>query len=77
MAYAIPSWTKLKDAQHPRSFQWFLDEGLREELLSFLKADLKLVQQEKDSLMPSYKSALSETEVNDLVARLNALRGKQ
>jgi hypothetical protein len=49
----------------------------REELLSFLKADLKLVQQEKDSLMPSYKSALSETEVNDLVARLNALRGKQ
>jgi putative heme-binding domain-containing protein len=49
----------------------------REELLSFLKADLKLVEQEKDSLMPSYKSALSETEVNDLVARLNALRGKQ
>ena len=32
----------------------------REELLSFLKGDLKEVQHEKDSLMPSYKSALSE-----------------
>ncbi len=49
----------------------------REELRSFLKSDLKDVKQETDSLMPSYKSALSETEVNDLVAFLNSLRGAQ
>jgi hypothetical protein len=35
------------------------------------------VQREKESLMPSYKSVLSETEINDLVARLNSLRGNQ
>jgi cytochrome c oxidase cbb3-type subunit III len=49
----------------------------REELRSFLKSDLKEVQREKESLMPSYKSVLSETEINDLVARLNSLRGNQ
>ncbi len=49
----------------------------REELRSFLKSDLKDLQPEKESLMPSYKSALSETEINDLVARLNSLRGNQ
>jgi cytochrome c oxidase cbb3-type subunit 3 len=49
----------------------------REELRSFLKSDLKDVQAEKESLMPSYKSALSETETNDLVAYLNSLRGSQ
>jgi putative heme-binding domain-containing protein len=49
----------------------------RQELRSFLKSDLKHVTQETDSLMPSYKSILSETEVNDLVAFLNSLRGAQ
>jgi len=49
----------------------------REELRSFLKSDLKDVQREKESLMPSYKSALSGTEVNDLVAYMNSLRGNQ
>ena len=49
----------------------------REELRSFLKSDVKEVQHEKESLMPSYKSALSETELNDLVAYLNSLRGNQ
>jgi cytochrome c oxidase cbb3-type subunit 3 len=49
----------------------------REELRSFSKSDLKDVQLEKESLMPSYKSALSETEVNDLVAYLNSMKGKQ
>jgi putative heme-binding domain-containing protein len=49
----------------------------REQLRSYLKSDLKEVQQEKESLMPSYKSILSETEINDLVARLNSLRGNQ
>ena len=47
----------------------------REELQSFLKSNLKDVQVEKVSLMPSYKSALSEAETNDLVAYLNSLRG--
>ena len=49
----------------------------REDLRSFLKSDLKDLQYEKESLMPSYKSVLSETEINDLVARLNSLRGNQ
>jgi cytochrome c oxidase cbb3-type subunit 3 len=49
----------------------------REELRSFLKSNLKDVQPEKESLMPSYKSALSETELNDLVAYMNSLRGNQ
>jgi cytochrome c oxidase cbb3-type subunit III len=49
----------------------------REELRAFLKNDLKDVQPEKESLMPSYKSMLSETEINDLVARLNSLRGNR
>jgi putative heme-binding domain-containing protein len=49
----------------------------REELHSYLKSDLKDLQYEKESLMPSYKSALSETELNNLVAHLNSLRGNQ
>ena len=49
----------------------------REELRSFLKSDLKDVQYEKESLMPSYKSALSDTELNNLVAYLNSLRGNK
>ncbi len=49
----------------------------REELHSFVKGNLRDVKPEKESLMPSYKSALSETEDNDLVACLNSLRGNQ
>jgi putative heme-binding domain-containing protein len=49
----------------------------REELRAFLKSDLKDLRHDKESLMPSYKSALSETEINDLVARLNSMRGNQ
>jgi cytochrome c oxidase cbb3-type subunit 3 len=48
-----------------------------EELRSFFKSNLKDVKRATDSLMPSYKSALSETEVNDLVAYMNSLRGNQ
>ena len=35
-----------------------------EELRAFLKSDVKDAQLESESLMPSYKSALSETEIN-------------
>ncbi len=49
----------------------------REGLRSFLKSNLKDIEREKESLMPSYKSALSGTEVNDLVAYMNSLRGNQ
>lgn len=48
-----------------------------EELRSFLKSDLKEMRLEKESLMPSYKSSLSGTELNDLVAYLHTLRGNQ
>jgi putative heme-binding domain-containing protein len=48
-----------------------------QELRSFLKNDVKDARLESESLMPSYKSTLSETEVTDLVAYLNSLRGNQ
>ena len=50
---------------------------MREGLHSFLKSDLKDIQMEKESLMPSYKSVLSEQEIADLVALLNSWRGNQ
>jgi cytochrome c oxidase cbb3-type subunit 3 len=50
---------------------------MREDLRSFLKSDVKEIHAEKESLMPSYKSALSEAEINDLVAYLKSLRGKE
>jgi cytochrome c oxidase cbb3-type subunit 3 len=50
---------------------------MREEFHSFLKNNLKDVQRESESLMPSYRSTLSAAEVSDLVAYLNSLRGTQ
>ena len=44
-------------------------------LRSFLKADLTEIQRPKQSLMPAYKS-LSASELDDLVAYLNSLRGE-
>ena len=49
----------------------------RQDPRSFLKSDLKDLQLEQQSLMPSYRSALSEKETDDLVAYLNSLRGNQ
>ncbi len=46
------------------------------ELRSFLKNEVREVQIQKESLMPSYRAAFSETELNDLVAYLNSLRGE-
>jgi putative heme-binding domain-containing protein len=46
-------------------------------LRSFLKADLKEVRRDKPSLMPSYESMLSKTQIGDLVAYLNSLKGEQ
>jgi cytochrome c oxidase cbb3-type subunit 3 len=48
---------------------------MRETLRSFLKSGLKEVKLQKESLMPAYKAALSEAEINDLVAYLSSLRG--
>ncbi len=42
---------------------------------SFLKADLKSARREQRSLMPSYASRLSGTEIDDLVAYLRTLKG--
>ena len=50
---------------------------MREELRSFLKSDLAELRQEKESLMPSYKAALSETEIDNLVAYMSSLRGNE
>lgn len=42
---------------------------------SFLKTDLKSTRREQRSLMPSYTSRFSATEIDDLVAYLHTLRG--
>jgi putative heme-binding domain-containing protein len=43
---------------------------------SFLKTGVKEIQHPKQSLMPSYKAALSATELDDLVGYLSSLRGE-
>ena len=50
---------------------------MREELRSFLKSDLAEIRHERESLMPSYNHALSEAEIENLVAYLNSLRGRE
>jgi quinoprotein glucose dehydrogenase len=50
---------------------------LNEELRSFLKSDLAEIRHERESLMPSYESALSEKEIDNLVAYLSSLRGNE
>jgi len=44
---------------------------------SLLKTDLKSTRREQHSLMPSYASKLSGTEIDDLVAYLHNLRGPE
>jgi len=50
---------------------------MREELRSFLKSDPTEIRVERESLMPAYKDALSDMELNDLVAYLSSLRGNE
>jgi putative heme-binding domain-containing protein len=48
-----------------------------DDLRSFLKADIREIRHDKASLMPSYSSTFSRTELEDVVAYLNSLRGVQ
>jgi len=48
----------------------------KENLRSFKKADLKEVKREPASMMPTYATAFSSTELENLVAYLSSLRGK-
>ena len=48
-----------------------------EELRSFVKIDLAEIRYERESLMPSYNHALSEAEIENLVAYLSSLRGRE
>jgi hypothetical protein len=50
---------------------------LHEELRSFLKSDLAEIRHERESLMPTYKNALSGQEIDNLVAYLSSLRGNE
>jgi hypothetical protein len=50
---------------------------LNENLISLLKRDLKEYHLDDSSSMPSYKGVFSESEVEDLVAYLYSLRGKE
>ena len=47
----------------------------QDNLRSFLKENLREIQRNRPSLMPSYRSALSTKELDDIVAYLNSLRG--
>jgi cytochrome c oxidase cbb3-type subunit III len=49
------------------------DENLR----SFFKTNIREIRHDKPSLMPPYGSTLTKTELEDLVAYLNSLRGAQ
>lgn len=49
----------------------------RDDLRSFLKSEVKEVKKENRSLMPPYGTLLSATEMENLVAYLSSLRGKQ
>jgi cytochrome c553 len=44
-------------------------------LRAFLKDSLKEIRRDSPSLMPAYGSALTEKEIEDLVAYLSSLRG--
>jgi putative heme-binding domain-containing protein len=50
---------------------------MRGDLRSFFKAETKEVKAEAASLMPSYKSALTPRELDDLIAYLSSLRGER
>jgi putative heme-binding domain-containing protein len=50
---------------------------MNEELHSFLKSDLVEVRHDRESLMPSYKQALSEREIESVLAYLSSLRGSE
>ena len=49
---------------------------IKEALRSFKKTDLKEVKLEPGSLMPAYGTTLTATELDNLIAYLNSLRGK-
>ena len=49
---------------------------MRGNLRSYMKTSVSEIQHPKQSLMPSYKTALSATELDDLVAYLSFLRGE-
>jgi cytochrome c oxidase cbb3-type subunit III len=46
-------------------------------LRSFLKQDIREIRRDRPSLMPSWASRLSKTELADLIAFLNSLKGVQ
>jgi cytochrome c oxidase cbb3-type subunit III len=48
----------------------------KQNMRSFRKADLKDVRRETRSLMPAYRTALTDKEIENLVAYLSSLRGK-
>jgi hypothetical protein len=45
-------------------------------LRSILKENVREIRRDKPSLMPSYEARLSKTELADLVAYLNSLKGE-
>ncbi|HVW86703.1 MAG TPA: c-type cytochrome, partial [Bryobacteraceae bacterium] len=49
----------------------------RGDLRSFLKQDVKEIRRDKPSLMPGYGKTLNQSELENVVAYLNSLRGAQ
>ena len=50
---------------------------LREEIHSYLRDEVRSVEREPESLMPSYEGMLSGSEIDDVLAYLVSLRGDQ
>ncbi len=50
---------------------------LNDDLRSFLKGNISEIRYDKPSLMPSYRSTLSDKEIEDVVAYLSSLRGAE
>jgi putative heme-binding domain-containing protein len=76
-AAVMPDGTKIRGIVLNEDDYSIQLRDMREELRSFLKSDATEIRIEKESLMPAYKDALSDLEINGLVAYLSSLRGNE
>jgi putative heme-binding domain-containing protein len=73
---ALPNGVSVKGVILNQDEYSILLRDMQGDLRSFLQAEAKDVKADTASLMPSYKSALTPKELDDLLAYLSSLRGK-
>ena len=76
-AAVMPDGTKVRGVVLNEDDYSIQLRDMREDLRSFLKSDLTEIRVERESLMPAYTDALSEMEINGLVAYMSSLRGNE